>query len=470
MASRFTALPLRTGESFVLETDHDGKRWVILYDGGQRKCKGTRKNELFQLLRKHCPEIKDHIDIAVCSHSDIDHSGGFPDFVATWTSEGNTIGEFWLPALWSPALPDVLINPDRLIARLADGALQAVSEIVLNDNAIRTTMVEREGRSEYRSIEQQLHDNAIRSFRDNRSDRVATLVPEADISEENSRRFQVASSLGLDVGSLEIIQNNLEESSTLTIPMTERQVLRSREPWLWPEDFAMAETLQARHTHLNSVLETADTIQKIATVAATNEIPIRWFDFTPFEAGVAPSGGFAKFFQPLNTIEVKGVKREADNLMFFFSLKLTEQNVSSLVFQRVEESSEPSVIFVADSRLAFGIDKPERDFPKHLTPPTKSVIFTAAHHGSRNNDRAYVVLKDWLGADLFQKSVAVRNGGVHNQTLADYLKIENRRCAQCYQCHGGDWNQLVRVETLKDEWIWPPNQGGKCGVPKRKTP
>lgn len=157
-------------------------------------------------------------------------------------------------------------------------------------------------------------------------------------------------------------------------------------------------------------------------------------------------------------------------MILFFSLKLTEQNVSSLVFQRVEEGSEPCVIFVADSRLAFGVDKPEGNFPKHLSSPNKSVIFTAAHHASRNNDRAYVVLKDWLGANLFQKSYAVRNGGVHNQTLADYLKLENRRCAQCYQCHGGDWNQLVRLETVNGECSWPPNQGGKCGVPKKKAP
>ena len=51
MASRFTALPLSTGESFVLETDHGDRRWVILYDGGQTKGIGPKKNELFQLLR-----------------------------------------------------------------------------------------------------------------------------------------------------------------------------------------------------------------------------------------------------------------------------------------------------------------------------------------------------------------------------------------------------------------------------------
>jgi hypothetical protein len=467
MASRFTALPLSSGESFILETDHAGKRWVILYDGGQTKGIGPAKNQLYKLLREHCPEITNRIDIAVCSHSDHDHSGGFPDFIATWTSEGNEIGEFWLPALWSPALPELLINPDRVITRLMDGAARVARDIIREeDRSIAVMATTDDGaRSSFRSIEQMIQKDGQSIFTNRRLEPETMPYGLAVVAEAAHRSQQVAESLGLDKNTLSIIQRNLEDSEALRTPLTERM---SEIPLFWPEVFEQGESRHLRQTLARSTIETAEIIQKIATIAAEREILVRWFDFAPFEKSEAPSGGVPEFFQPLNTKEVSKIERETDSRNLFFSLKLTEQNVSSLVFQRVHSATEPAVIFVADSRLAFGIDKPGVSFPRHLADPSGSVVFTAAHHGSRNNDRAYEVLKDWLG-DYFQTSIAVRNGGVHNQTLADYLDTDNRRCAQCYQCHGGDWSQLVQIVSKGDVWSWPPQDGKQCGKPKGKT-
>lgn len=457
MPSRFTALPLTSGESFVLETDHAGKRWVIVYDGGQTKGIGPAKNQLYKLLRAHCPEITNRIDIAVCSHSDHDHSGGFPDFVDTWTSEGNQIGEFWLPAQWSPALPDVLTNPDRVVSRLIEGASQVAERVIAEED--------RAERSVFRSIEQIISDEGRSVFADPRVERFAPVHLESDAGIRIERRKKVYQSLGLDQKSLEIVQRNLEDSASLRTPITERM---SENVLIWPDMFKGGESRHLRQTLAKSAIETAEAIQRIATAAAQHEIPVRWFDFTPFESGDNPSGGEPAFFQPMNSVEVRKVERETDGMKLFFSLKLTEQNVSSLVFQRVGSSSEPSVIFVADSRLAFGIDQPGVNFPKHLIGPASPVIFTAAHHGSRNNDRAYEVLAAWLG-DHFQASIAVRNGGVHNQVLAEYCTIKNRRCAQCYQCHGGDWAQLVQIISEDGAWIWPPEDGKRCGKLKGTT-
>jgi hypothetical protein len=464
MASRFTALPLSSGESFILETDHAGKRWVILYDGGQTKGIGPAKNQLYKLLREHCPEITNRIDIAVCSHSDHDHSGGFPDFVDTWTSEGNEIGEFWLPSHWSPALPEVLTNPDRVISRLMDGAGRVAESIVTEEDRAMTAKFNAVdgARSSFRSIEQIVRDRGRSIFDERRMEPLQPLHPLSDAPAKIDRQQQVAASLGLDRETLAIIRRNLEDSASLRIPMTERM---SDNVLLWPDIIEGGESRHLRRTFAKSVMETAESIQRIATAAAEHEILVRWFDFTTFESGEAPSGGILGFFQPLNTIEVHKVERETDGMMLFLSLKLTEQNVSSLVFQRVGSATEPSVVFVADSRLAFGIDQPEGDFPKHLIDPGSPIIFTAAHHGSRNNDRAYEVLAAWLG-NHYQESMAVRNGGVHNQTLADYCTVKNRRCAQCYQCHGGDWAQLVQFVSESGAWIWPPEDGKKCGKPK----
>ena len=402
----------------------------------------------------------------MCSHSDHDHSGGFPDFVETWTSEGNEIGEFWLPALWSPALPEVLINPDRLISRLVEGAGRVAGQVIAEEDQSTSAKISADAgdRTTFRSIEQMIRDQSRTLISDRRIDRVEPMRRSMTARAKEHRSRQVAESLGLDNASLDIIKRNLEDSEALKVPMTERYSDRMTDAWFWPEGAKSFDALQLRQTLAKSAIETAEAIQRIAAVAANREILVRWFDFTPFEASEAPSGGEPGFFQPLNTIEVKKVDRELDGAKLFFSLKLTEQNVSSLVFQRVATASEPSVIFVADSRLAFGVDKPEGNFPQHLIQPGGPVIFTAAHHGSRNNDRAYEVLEAWLD-EHYQGSIAVRNGGVHNQTLADYRTVGNRRCAQCYQCHGGDWAQLVQLISDGAAWSWPPEDGKKCGTP-----
>lgn len=471
MSSRFTALPLSSGEAFVLETEHDHRGYVVLFDGGQSKTRGP-ENGLFKSLKDHCPTVGNRIDIAICSHSDHDHSAGFPRFVETWVSEGNEIGEFWLPALWSPAVPEVLTDPDRLITRLREGAALAARSIVAEERLRGTeAILATEDRiPAFRSIDQRIRSEGLKYLRERpRIDRMETTIL-ADRTEESGEAM-VARSLGLGLQELAVVRRNLEESHLLTVPLGERlSANRPQIHWYFvdterasPEAFQLAETLT------RSVIETAEAIQAIATVAVSHSIPIRWFDFTAFEnEGAAPQGGISGFLEPLNTVEQRDVRREANSLALFYSLKLTEQNVSSLVFQRVETEGEPAVIFVADSRLAFGIDEPEKNFPNHLKPTDRACIFTAAHHGSRNNDRAYEVLEEWLGAELFRDSFAVRNGGVHNQTLDGFLKVGNRRCAQCYQCHGGDWSQLVTIGTVGNEWSWPPDQGGKCGTPKAR--
>lgn len=220
-------------------------------------------------------------------------------------------------------------------------------------------------------------------------------------------------------------------------------------------------------TLARNAIDTAEAIRAIASAAASFDIPVRWFDFERFEAKNPPEGGYQGFLIPLNTVEIGARPPETEALRLFLSLTLTEQNVASLVFQRVETNEEPGVVFVADSRLAFGLARPEKDFPNHLQKLTRPIIYTAAHHGSRNNDNAYKVLSDWLGR-LYAGSMAIRNGGVWNQTLDGYLGVEKRRCAQCLQCHEKGWSQLVQINTRGASWSWPSDQGGVCGTPKAK--
>lgn len=474
MSSRFTALPLSSGEAFVLETVHGGKRKVILVDAGQSKGKGAKKNRLYKAIRKNCPNVKDRIDIAICTHSDHDHSGGFPSFIETWHHEGHDIGEIWLPALWSPAVRGALINPDLLLARLSNGAGQAALQIMQHERElsgdVTLTGSNFARKAPALTLDEHIRHLGKRSLEANADIAATAFADGTEQDGEESREEQVARSWGFDADELDAVRSSLEESEILTASLRERSTTADRDlVLLRDEEPALLRSPEwhLKRTLLSNVIETADAIREVSAAAINAGIPVRWFDFTPFESGLAAAGGLPGFLVPLNTVERRQPLRAENSLALFYSLKLTEQNVSSLVFQRVETKTEPSVIFVADSRLAFGVNRPERDFPNHLSTISRPCIYTSAHHGSRNNDRAYEVLEKWLDSALFKSSLAVRNGGVWNQTLAGYLKVKNRRCAQCYQCHGGDWAQLVSVVTKRARWMLPPDQGGKCGTPKR---
>ena len=146
----------------------------------------------------------------------------------------------------------------------------------------------------------------------------------------------------------------------------------------------------------------------------------------------------------------------------FVSLRLSRQNVESLVFYRPEDQDSPGVLFLGDSRLAYGVNRPEENFPLNHDRPKRKIIVTAPHHGSDKNDRAYKVLEEWLDDN---EPIFIRNGGQSNQKLNAYLQYENRRCAQCVQCHGKTWNQWVAVNAYAGDWQWPP-KADACGIPR----
>jgi hypothetical protein len=500
MSSRFTALPIGDGESFVLETEQDGRRWVIIVDAGKKSSPRPERNRLLNAIRDHCPGVAKRIDIAVCTHKDNDHAGGFADFIDAWTADSGVIGEFWLPGPWSAALPEALVQPERLAGELATGAAAAAdlmtpAPTAKEDRPQRSDHEEATGSMEraflvspegpFTSVEERL-----------RAIRAATSRPEPD-GEDTPNRFSkqasaessaepfgdevVARSLGLGTVDLDAIDDFLATKEP-SPSFVQRLGARTGEQLQfvnlpeWHRRWGTSSHLewsQLGRALLHGVAETADIIAAIAGVAVRHRIPVRWFDFEPFENGVRPSGGYPEFFRPLNAVEA--VKRPPERgLMLFLSLRLTEQNVASLVFQRVETDSEPAALFLADSRLAFGVNRPARDFGDHLEPMRRPFLYTAPHHGSRNNDHAYQVLKtSWLSDSEVERSYVVRNGGISNQTLADYLMQPNRRCAHCPQCHGGAWGQPVSVGTNGGaNWDWGAVSAAPCGTPgarKRRT-
>ena len=452
MSSTLIALPLSNGESFLLRTkDNDGREWTILVDSGKKYGKNTR--ELAQKLSEVSPSVK-HIDIAICTHSDADHSQGFWYFADDWYGMGRTIGEYWLPGRWANAFPKIITDPTGFVANLANGALEASEDF----------------RGQSKSMEfgsrEAIYSMASKALLEDEAGAAVVAI------DEHASEDGELSAFGLTAEEAFEIRLGLEEADDTVDPLEAAiSQITASSPWS-PQAFYLFETSKSIGSFLEGnaafleVAETAKAIDKIARSAIAHNIQVRWFDFGEYMKTDTPKGGIPGLLEPCCAVEVMPDRNKAmalSNVALFHSLRLTRQNVESLVFYRPETDSDPGVLFLGDSRLAHGINKPGKDFPLPFEKPSRKVLVTAPHHGSRNNDHAFTVLDTWLGStDQF----FVRNGGQSGQKLDRFLEYDERRCAQCFQCHGTDWNQWVAIMTDGNNWKWPPNSE-RCGKPKQ---
>lgn len=451
MASRFMALPVGRGESFLLETSHAGRRWAILVDAGELKGLGPAKNPTFKSITEVRPDL-DHIDIAICTHIDADHAKGFPDFIATWIASNRAIDELWLPAEWMEVTGEIARDRHNISQRISNGAAVLARHIstaktqVAKSPALTLAMLE---------------DVVARIPGETAPRRQAAETDDTTgWASSASREERTAASLGIspdEFGSARaMFRDELSGSPTLSAKNSAGKPDRNDPASIHDKLIEVAK-------------EKAELIDSIVQSAISAKIIIRWFDYGLYETSEQPKGGRKDFFVPLSTVEVKPERQKLSDVMLVQKLTITEQNIAALTFMRFETPTEPAVIFVADSRLAFGKNQPSKDYkwPDTYMRPTRPIVYTAAHHGSYYNDRAYVVLEEWLGSDVFQKSFAVRNGGMHKQKLGQYLTVKRRRCARCLQCNKPAWQQAVQIGTESDNWLWPPAMGNPCGKPKK---
>jgi len=467
VTSTFTALPLDSGESFLLRTEARGREFVILVDSGKKYA--GKKHPLHKVITEHAPDLE-RIDIAICTHQDIDHANGFRNFADEWYADGGMIGEYWLPGRWASAAKSIAIDDDNFSQRVLSGALEfadeyfELSETYHPDSSEnRQTPFKRKSFTGIRemAIRHEI-SKALTAKENNEDDFVAH-----DLDRESSGREELlANSLGLTTDQLYSRLSEIEETSPLNerlpyplFPMNSSLTFHPR--WF---DGTVSHKVS---TAYNEAIDTAVSIRRIVTSAMKHTIPIRWFDFGLFEDNDNASGGIEDVLVPVNAVELKGPPPEpVSNIALFYSLTLSRQNVESLIFYRPEAKVEPGVLFLGDSRLAYGISKPSRDFPISIKPPNRSIIITSPHHGSRVNDHAYKVIDKWIPNDS-EEPYYIRNGGQTGQKLRNYLKQSKRRCAQCVQCNGKNWKQLVTLTTSNSDWDWNNVVGAHCGAPKQ---
>ena len=95
MGLSFSALEVRQGDAFLLEKDE----WKCLFDSG------SSKSVLPLILKK---KKINHIDLAICSHNDFDHTNGF---IGILDIKNNiAVDEIWLPGIFASIIQYVVDN------------------------------------------------------------------------------------------------------------------------------------------------------------------------------------------------------------------------------------------------------------------------------------------------------------------------------------------------------------------------
>lgn len=344
------------------------------------------------------------VDVAVCTHNDVDHANGILGFLAA----GLKCGEVWLPGRWLTALPSVLKPFVEVFVDLLDSVAEAATSS---------------------GGEQQPGLSAIEEY-----------AEQAGAGVDQVRGNEQGTPVGED-GWPESYTALLEQAEPWDIWPT---------PWSWPlEDWPWLEFAYRHYRHLGpwrtqllwSAIEAVSRIRAIAMGAFHRGVPVRWFEFDV----TAPSGGVPPL-RPLNAREVARVRPLVGRLLAW--LALTVSNKESLVFWSPPRDQHPGVLFTADSDLA------RISLPAQL----QGAVATAPHHGSEANATAYHALTAATSSVTWVRS----DGRFRSRPGATYLSLSSPRfCALC-RISASMSSPKQAVHLAAHAGVWTPQATSPC--------
>lgn len=400
----FDALPV-SGDAFLLNME--GK--TVLVDGGRNPAK------LVQALSGVTT-----LDVVICTHNDADHAKG----LATLLDEKGapSVKEFWLPGRWADQIEDLLLRPEAFVSEVVD-EIEAVYETFADDMRDWPSPSEEAG-----------DENDGPLFDDFLLDQI--LRPELRRQDEHEGTDPAAWAERMRS---ELAGASVAHLSRLLPPPVEA-IEAAQRP---------AEDVERVCAAVSAAIEAAERIRQIARSAITHGVPIRWFDFESFDAGQRPSGGWS-WLVPVNACELRRLPaRSAINRLAY--LTLSKANREYLVFQVVEDAHRPAVLFCGDSPLEGG---QRLTWPGLPSPPSRSLLVTAPHHGRATNAGAYAVIDNWM-THAPHVSKWIKSGSMAQPCLELRMKTY-LFCTGCMARRLTKARFIVRSD--KTWWLdqWPP--------------
>lgn len=330
MCTKFTALEVGSGDAFLLEESESN--WKCLYDAG-----GSKSTIVSLMKKKKITKI----NLAICSHNDIDHANGFIGLLQS----NIIIDEIWLPGTWASVLKYVR---DKRVGREEAYFLDRV-EYEYNIKTIDDSI---------------FRINEDGPFAENNNEITFLLDPE---SEETIEDFDDSLSCYSELIELNEVIKEL-------FPL----------PYLY---FLLHHRKQGIEAKYISLVLAIDNIIKIAGLAYQKGCKIRWFN--PVDYCTLDSVNYG--FVALNSHELFSVQKPRNAHCFALLCLLTVVNKYSLVFDCWKDDI-PIIRFSADSDCTY-----------KSASYNEKIIVTAPHHGSDDNRKVYNAINNnnviWVRSD-----------------------------------------------------------------------
>lgn len=368
MSLRFTALEIGSGDAFLLE-DSD-KNWNCLFDAG------GSKNKIISLLKR---KGINRINLAICSHNDIDHANGFIGLLKSDLD----IDEIWLPGTWSSVLKYV------------------------RDNGIGPEEIKCMVNVEHEYKERNLEDTGFLNA-DGSIIRLNEMIPL------------------LDPKSIEPIEDFDDNLSVISEAVEQELHRFSMAWWSLYDEYYWLRSERKMEAKQPLLLLALDKIIQIGGLAYRKGCKIRWFD----SVGSCKIKNMDYGFVALNSSEIVKVQKPKDAYSFSLLCCLTVENVYSMVFE-YRKNGIPIIRFSADS-----------DCTAQSTLYNGAIV-TAPHHGSEANANVYGAIKGkdiiWVRSDRKSSKRPCPDFKALNNKYCLACYKNNTKCEICFEFNGNQW-------------------------------
>lgn len=331
----------------------------------------------------------------VCTHNDADHTNGIIGLLEA----GLACREIWLPGRWLSLMKDVSQPGEMVIDDIIKGAIEYWNE---------TPEASRLAQNSLEDVGAALSDPT---------------PPELESTPLEGDK---------PVDWPDDVVKALEQSGNLP-------EAKGREPWWRWHIPPLQRPLGDPPGFLRVVREAIDAayrIRRIAQMAFDNGIPVRWFEHSPSKA----SGGIPGF---LHCVSARQVGRVFPYRPLFRGLALTTVNKESLVLYSPPNRQSPGVLFCADSNLhSMKLPIRQRD------------LITVPHHGSEDNQSAYMVISGAVGPTLSSLTWVRSDSRTSQRPGNTYRQLPGTKI--CTICRVGPPKQRVMMIGRRGRWARQP--------------
>lgn len=432
MSTRFTALTINEGDAFLLQDNG----WNCLFDSGYDskvvdllKFKGIKK-----------------LDLAICSHNDIDHANGF---IALLES-GFQIDEIWLPGLWASVLQFVKDNCEsrgeiEIEKEYYNGELDSLfSEESISCESFNQELSYRDGMKDserYKSLHEKL-THELANNKDSLADSFADFLA-SDLQHQFNGDFKkewLEDYLHDQLWDYCCLYKTDGETCSLADEITSLPHVHSTYK-VYLKKMHLDSSFDIIPSDLNISL---NRIMMIAGLARKQGCIIRWFEPTSTCSENVISHGF----MALNASEIFKIKKLKGFQAYYFALTFTRENKYSLVFE-YSKNNVPIIRFSADSRITC----------QSQYPYPENIIVTAPHHGSAANA---VVYKKLQGDDIIWVRSDKRS---YKRPCSEFKKLNNKYCLSC-----DSYNFISEIsfeyDLLHKQWQYIHGEQCRCKITK----